>query len=254
MRRGISTISWWSCFPAPRGAGLCPAPRADPFDPGHRAFRRRRRPGAGGGAEPAIQRRRAASAREPQQRAAELFFVWRDDNDNPLLPVIAAIARESGEGTTRGTIQELGSLAPVIGLHRHLDRELLLRLNSVKEPIMSKNDPAGDGRARSAAACCPSPSPISTAHHLRRGALSRQSRLDVRLRRRRPVRRRRHRRVLLADAGRSRARWSRPRSQETNGRDPGDRRLRLRHRHRGRAGQVGREAPAPTACCCCRPI
>jgi DNA-binding transcriptional LysR family regulator len=30
---------------------------------------------------------------DPQQRAAELYFVWRDDNDNPLLPVIAAIAR-----------------------------------------------------------------------------------------------------------------------------------------------------------------
>ena len=29
-----------------------------------------------------------------QQRAAELYFVWRDDNDNPLLPVIAAIARD----------------------------------------------------------------------------------------------------------------------------------------------------------------
>ena len=29
----------------------------------------------------------------PQLRAAELYFVWRDDNDNPLLPVIAAIAR-----------------------------------------------------------------------------------------------------------------------------------------------------------------
>ena len=29
--------------------GLCPAPRADPFDPGHRAFRRRRRTGAGSG-------------------------------------------------------------------------------------------------------------------------------------------------------------------------------------------------------------
>ncbi|HYI29458.1 MAG TPA: LysR substrate-binding domain-containing protein [Bradyrhizobium sp.] len=31
---------------------------------------------------------------EPQQRAAELYFVWRDDNDNPLLPVIASIARD----------------------------------------------------------------------------------------------------------------------------------------------------------------
>ena len=31
---------------------------------------------------------------EPQQRAAELCFVWRDDNDNPLLPLIAAIARD----------------------------------------------------------------------------------------------------------------------------------------------------------------
>ena len=30
---------------------------------------------------------------DPQQRVAELYFVWRDDNDNPLLPVIAAIAR-----------------------------------------------------------------------------------------------------------------------------------------------------------------
>jgi DNA-binding transcriptional LysR family regulator len=30
---------------------------------------------------------------DPQQRTAELYFVWREDNDNPLLPVIAAIAR-----------------------------------------------------------------------------------------------------------------------------------------------------------------
>ncbi|MDB5580612.1 MAG: LysR family transcriptional regulator [Bradyrhizobium sp.] len=30
---------------------------------------------------------------EPQQRAAQLYFVWRDDNDNPLLPLIATIAR-----------------------------------------------------------------------------------------------------------------------------------------------------------------
>jgi DNA-binding transcriptional LysR family regulator len=30
---------------------------------------------------------------DAQQRAAELYFVWRDDNDNPLLPVIASIAR-----------------------------------------------------------------------------------------------------------------------------------------------------------------
>jgi DNA-binding transcriptional LysR family regulator len=38
---------------------------------------------------------------EPQQRAAELYFVWRDDNDNPLLPVIAAIARDlAGAGTS----------------------------------------------------------------------------------------------------------------------------------------------------------
>ena len=35
---------------------------------------------------------------EPQQRAAELYFVWRDDNDNPLLPVIAAIARSLAGG------------------------------------------------------------------------------------------------------------------------------------------------------------
>jgi DNA-binding transcriptional LysR family regulator len=27
------------------------------------------------------------------QRPAELFFVWRSDNDNPLLPVISGIAR-----------------------------------------------------------------------------------------------------------------------------------------------------------------
>jgi DNA-binding transcriptional LysR family regulator len=31
---------------------------------------------------------------EPQQRAAELYFVWRDDNDNPLLPLIATIASD----------------------------------------------------------------------------------------------------------------------------------------------------------------
>ena len=34
----------------------------------------------------------------PQQRAAELYFVWREDNDNPLLPVIAAIARSLADG------------------------------------------------------------------------------------------------------------------------------------------------------------
>ena len=70
----------------------------DPFDPGHRAFRRRRRAGAGSGAESAVQRRRAAAAGRSQQRPAELFFVWRDDNDNPLLPVIAAIARDLAGG------------------------------------------------------------------------------------------------------------------------------------------------------------
>lgn len=30
----------------------------------------------------------------PHQRAAELFFVSREDNDNPLLPTVAALARE----------------------------------------------------------------------------------------------------------------------------------------------------------------
>jgi len=36
---------------------------------------------------------------DDQQRAAELYFVWRDDNDNPLLPVIASIARDLADGT-----------------------------------------------------------------------------------------------------------------------------------------------------------
>ena len=35
---------------------------------------------------------------DPQQRPAELYFVWRDDNDNPLLPVIATIARDLAGG------------------------------------------------------------------------------------------------------------------------------------------------------------
>ena len=35
---------------------------------------------------------------DPQQRTAELYFVWREDNDNPLLPVIAAIARNLAGG------------------------------------------------------------------------------------------------------------------------------------------------------------
>jgi hypothetical protein len=29
---------------------------------------------------------------------SELYFVWRDDNDNPLLPVIASIARDLAGG------------------------------------------------------------------------------------------------------------------------------------------------------------
>jgi len=33
-----------------------------------------------------------------QLRPAELYFVWRDDNDNPLLPVIASIARDLAGG------------------------------------------------------------------------------------------------------------------------------------------------------------
>ena len=41
----------------------------------------------------------------PRQRPAELFFVSRDDNDNPLVPIIAALAR--GIATTGGTIQRL---------------------------------------------------------------------------------------------------------------------------------------------------
>ena len=39
------------------------------------------------------------------QRPAELFFVWRGDNDNPLLPVIAGIAR--GLAAQAGSIQSM---------------------------------------------------------------------------------------------------------------------------------------------------
>ncbi|MCV9939504.1 LysR substrate-binding domain-containing protein [Boseaceae bacterium BT-24-1] len=41
----------------------------------------------------------------PRHRPAELFFVSRDDNDNPLVPIVAALAKEIAE--TSGTIQRL---------------------------------------------------------------------------------------------------------------------------------------------------
>lgn len=41
----------------------------------------------------------------PRHRPAELFFVRRDDNDNPLVPIVAALAKEIAE--TGGTIQRL---------------------------------------------------------------------------------------------------------------------------------------------------
>lgn len=41
----------------------------------------------------------------PRHRPAELFFVSRDDNDNPLVPIVTALAREIAE--TSETIQRL---------------------------------------------------------------------------------------------------------------------------------------------------
>ncbi|MCP4564579.1 MAG: LysR family transcriptional regulator [Bosea sp.] len=41
----------------------------------------------------------------PRHRPAELFFVSRDDNDNPLVPIVTALAREIAE--TSATIQRL---------------------------------------------------------------------------------------------------------------------------------------------------
>jgi len=41
----------------------------------------------------------------PRHRPAELFFVSRDDNDNPLVPIVTALAREIAE--TGETIQRL---------------------------------------------------------------------------------------------------------------------------------------------------
>ncbi|CAN7242461.1 LysR substrate-binding domain-containing protein [Bosea sp. LjRoot237] len=41
----------------------------------------------------------------PRHRPAELFFVSRDDNDNPLVPIVAALAKDIAE--TSGTIQRL---------------------------------------------------------------------------------------------------------------------------------------------------
>ena len=39
------------------------------------------------------------------QRPAELFLVWRGDNDNPLLPAIAGIARDLA--AQAGSIQSM---------------------------------------------------------------------------------------------------------------------------------------------------
>lgn len=44
----------------------------------------------------------------PRHRPAELFFVSRDDNDNPLVPIVAALAREIA--LTSETIQRLDRL------------------------------------------------------------------------------------------------------------------------------------------------
>jgi DNA-binding transcriptional LysR family regulator len=57
----------------------------------------------------------------PRQRPAELFFVSREDNDNPLLPIVAALAKRLAQepAKTRQSDPINGSPDTVFGHFRH---------------------------------------------------------------------------------------------------------------------------------------